>query len=51
MLNMAFTNDRAILLTPYAEFTGSMLDNLLYPEFTMGPPWLGLDRVFQNKGS
>ena len=48
MLNIVFMDSRAILLTPYAE---SMLDILLYPEFTMDPPWLGLDKIFQNKGS
>ena len=51
MLNMAFTNSRAILLTPQAEFTERMLEILLHPEFAMGPAWLGLDKIFQNKGT
>ena len=49
MLNIVFTNNRAILPTPYAEFTESMLDIILYPESTMGPTWLGLNKVFKIK--
>ena len=51
MFSMFFTNNRAILLTPHAEFTESMLAILLHPEFAMDPPWLGLDKSFQNKSS
>ena len=51
MVNMVFTNNRAILLIFQVEFTKSMLDILSYPESTMGPPWLGQVKNFQNVGS
>ena len=47
MLNVVFTNNRAILLLFQAEFTESMLNTLLYPQSTMGPPWLGLEKFFK----
>ena len=51
MLNMVFTNTKAVLLIFSVAFTERMLDILLYPECTMGPPWLGPEKIFLNKGS
>ena len=51
MLNMVFTNNRAILLFFLAEFTEGMLDIFLYPKSRMGPPWLVPKKIYQNKGS
>ena len=48
---MVFTHNRTTLLIFLVEFTESMLDILLYPKSTMGPPRLGPEKIFQNKGS
>ena len=34
-----------------AELTGTMRDILFYSESSMGPPWLGQEKSFQNVGS
>ena len=39
----------AMLLIFYAEYTESVLDSLLYPESTMGPPWLAQGKIFKLK--
>ena len=50
-LNLVFANDRAIVLIFRAEFTEPVLDILLYPESTIGLPWLGPEENFQNESS
>ena len=35
----------------YAEYTESVLDILSDPESSMGAPWLGPEKNFQNGGS
>ena len=40
-IEFGFVNNKAILLIFYAKFTESMLDAISFPEFTMGPSWLG----------
>ena len=40
---------RAVLLIFCTECTESLLDILPYPESTIGPPWLGLEKIFKNE--
>ena len=42
---------RAMLLIFYTEYTESVIDILLPPESTMGPPLLGQEKNFQSEGS
>ena len=50
ILTLVFVNKvfhmKAMLLIFYAEYTKSVLDILLHPESTMGPPWLGPEKNF-----
>ena len=42
---------RAMLQIFYAEYTENVLNILLYPESSMGRPWLGQENNFQNVSS
>ena len=51
MLSMGIRNNRAILLIFYVELSENMLGIILYTEFTMGPPWLGPEKIVLTKRS
>ena len=55
ILRLAFADTvfhkRAMLLIICAKYTESLLDIPSYPESTIGPPWLGPEKIFQHKSS
>ena len=55
-LRLILTNTEFCKRTMYAtnmlrKIYKRVLDIISYPESTMGPPWLGLGKNFQNEGS
>ena len=53
ILRLVFANtvfhERAMLLISYAEYAQSLLDIISHQEPNMGPPCLGLEKIFQNE--
>ena len=48
-LTFFWTLNRTNFLAPPAEFTESILDNLLYPEFTNGSSMVFVNTVFHKR--